>query len=68
MLYPDKNRKYENDYRKRIRINNNDKIPPRIICSKTQYEMVIGVIRQYVGENVHIEGEMPMFFELKNNN
>ncbi len=56
--------KHQEDFRK-IYFIDDQPLPERIKCTRLQYDTVIGLIRQYVGVNSHIEAEMPTYFELQ---
>ena len=44
---------------------NNKPLPPRIKCTKQQNDTVMYSIREFVGDNIHIEANMPMYFEIE---
>ena len=67
VLYPNvkgSHPNYQEDTRKCYFINDKP-LPPRIKCTKEQYDTVILCIREFVGDNVHIEANMPTYFEIE---
>ena len=67
VFYPNGKGKHP-DYQEDFRVcylQDNRPLPPRIKCTKQQYDTVILCIREFIGEHAHIEANMPIYFEIE---